>query len=131
VSGAFFDSSIPLYLLSTDVAKAQRAETMLAEGGTASVQVLNEVANVARRKHALDWTELREFLTTLRTVLRIVPITLETHELGLEIAERHRLGIWDAMILAAASQAGNDVLHTEDLSHGQRISGVEVRNPFR
>ncbi len=43
----FFDTNVVLYLLSGDRAKADRAETLLAKGGTISVQVLNEFAAVA------------------------------------------------------------------------------------
>ena len=43
----FFDSNVLLYLASNDVAKANRAEALLADGGTISVQVLNEMSNVA------------------------------------------------------------------------------------
>ena len=38
----FFDTNVVLYLLSADAAKADRAEELLAIGGTISVQVLNE-----------------------------------------------------------------------------------------
>jgi predicted nucleic acid-binding protein len=34
------------------------------------------------------------------------------------------------MIVAAAISGGATLLLTEDLSHGQRIGGMEIRNPF-
>lgn len=40
--GHFFDTNVLLYLLSADLAKADRAEALIAEGGTTSVQVLND-----------------------------------------------------------------------------------------
>ena len=46
----FFDTNVVLYLLSADTAKADRAEELLALGGTISVQVLNEFVAVASRK---------------------------------------------------------------------------------
>ena len=49
----FFDTNVLLYLLSEDVAKADRAEDLLADGGVISVQVLNEFAAVASRKLGL------------------------------------------------------------------------------
>ena len=44
MSGAdpFFDTGVLLYLLSSDSEKADRVESLLAETGTISVQVLNE-----------------------------------------------------------------------------------------
>jgi predicted nucleic acid-binding protein len=47
---SFFDSNVVLYLLSGDAAKADRAEALLEAGGVISVQVLNEVTSVCRRK---------------------------------------------------------------------------------
>ena len=51
--GSFLDSNIVLYLASEDLPKADRAQELVAEGGTISVQVLNEIANVSRRKMGL------------------------------------------------------------------------------
>jgi predicted nucleic acid-binding protein len=42
---------------SGDVAKVDRAKASLAKGGSISVQVLNELANVARRKMQMSWDE--------------------------------------------------------------------------
>jgi predicted nucleic acid-binding protein len=47
--GRFFDTNVLLYVASGDTAKVERAERLIADGGTISVQVLNEIANVARR----------------------------------------------------------------------------------
>ena len=53
-SRPFVDTNVLLYLISADAAKAERAEQVLAGRIVISVQVLNEFANVARRKHSLD-----------------------------------------------------------------------------
>jgi predicted nucleic acid-binding protein len=42
-----------------------------------------------------------------------------------------KLSFWDALIVVSAARSGAKVLYSEDLNHGQRIHGVEVRNPFR
>ena len=47
-----------------------------------------------------------------------------------EIQERNRLSFWDALIVAAASNAGAVMLYTEDLNHGQVMEGVRIHNPF-
>ena len=65
---AFFDTSVLLYLLSNDTQKADRVETLLAEQGTISVQVLNEFAAVAIRKLKMPVSEVREILDTVRAV---------------------------------------------------------------
>ena len=71
-------------------------------------------------------------LAAVRANCRVVPLTEATHDLGLEVAERYRLSVYDAMIVAAAMLAGDGVLHTEDLQDGLRVEGgLTIRNPFR
>ena len=128
---SFFDSNVVLYLASADTRKADRAEEVLAQGGATSVQVLNEVANVARRKMRLGWQETRAFLSILRTTLTIHPVTVETHDTGLALAERYGLSTFDAMIAASALQAGCDTLWSEDMQHGVVLDKrLRVSNPF-
>jgi predicted nucleic acid-binding protein len=129
--GSFFDTNILIYLASEDAAKADRAEAIVREGGTISVQVLNEVANVARRKMRLSWQETRGFLSSLRELLTVHPITVDTHELGLTLAERYHLGIYDALIVASALLAECDRLWSEDMQDGMAIDKrLRVVNPF-
>ena len=104
------DTNILVYLASSDAAKADRAESAIAGGGSISVQVLNELANVARRKMQMTWDETHALLATLRGLLTVHPVTVETHEAGLRLAERYGLSIYDAMIaggtMAEVKKAG-------------------------
>ncbi len=129
--GSFFDSNVLLYIASGDPAKADRAEALLRDGGSISVQVLNEIAHVARRKMAMSWTEAHAFLSMLRALLPVEPITVATHDAGLALAERYNLSTYDAMIAAAALGAGCDTLWSEDLQDGMTLDGrLRVVNPF-
>ncbi len=127
---AFFDSNVALYLLIGDEAKADRAETLLAEGGTISVQVLNEFVAVARRKGATPWPQIDELLAGLRHVCTVEPVTLETHERAMTLARRYGFPIYDATIAASALLAGCQVLYSEDFQHGQTFDGLTIVNPF-
>jgi len=127
---AFFDTNVLLYLLSDDTAKADRAEALLVNGGVISVQVLNEFAAVAVGKKAVDFTELKDILSAIRIACAVKPLDIETHELGLDIAERYRFSIYDSLIIAAALRARCSVLYSEDLHHGQTIEQITIRNPF-
>jgi predicted nucleic acid-binding protein len=130
--GSFFDTNILIHLASEDAAKADRAEAIVRKGGTISVQVLNEVADVARRKMRLTWQETRGFLSSLRELLTVHPITVDTHELGLALAERYHLGIYDALIAASALHAECDRLWSEDMQDGMTIDKrLRIVNPFR
>jgi predicted nucleic acid-binding protein len=106
-------------LLSGDASKADRAEALVAAGGIISVQVLNEFASVSSRKLGMLWPEIREVLETIRAVCRVEPLGLETHDLGLALAERYGFSIYDGTILASAQLADCRVVFTEDLQHGQ------------
>lgn len=129
---SFFDTNTLLYLVSSDRAKAERAEELVAQGGVISVQVLNEFANVARRKMGLAWAEMRTILDTLRGLLHVRALTLEVHSSGLALAERHRLSIYDAMIVASALDAGSKTLWSEDMHHGLVVGGgLTILNPFQ
>jgi predicted nucleic acid-binding protein len=130
--GSFIDTNILVYLASPDPAKADRAEQLVARGGAISVQVLNELASVARRKMGLSWPETRDFLSAAREFLSVQPITVETHETGLALAERYGMSIYDAMIAAAALQAECDTLWSEDMQDGMLIENqLRIANPFR
>lgn len=129
--GSFLDTNVLVYLAAGDPTKADRAEALLAAGATISVQVLNETANVLRRKAGVSWTETRAFLDTVRSLAQVEPLTIETHEEGLRIAERYRLSLYDSMIVAAARLAGCDLLWTEDMQDGLKIDEtLRIRNPF-
>jgi len=127
----FLDTNVLLYLLSAETAKADRAEELVAAGGVISVQVLNEFAAVATRKLAMDIAAVRDILATVRAVCDVTPLDIDTHDRALDLAERFRLSIYDALIVAAAAGAGCRVLYTEDLQHGQAFDRLTVRNPFR
>jgi predicted nucleic acid-binding protein len=130
--GSFFDTNVLLYIASRDPAKADRAESIIGGGGAISVQVLNELANVARRKMRMSWQDTHAFLSLLRGLLTVHPVTIETHETGLTLAERYNLSVYDAMIAAAALQADCDTLWSEDMQHGLALDGrLRIVNPFR
>jgi predicted nucleic acid-binding protein len=129
--GNFLDSNIILYLASRQEAKADRAEELIATGGTISVQVLNEIANVSRRKMRMSWVETRDFLSMVRGLLKVESVTIEMHQAGIDLAERYGLSVYDAMIASAALLAECDTLFTEDLQDGLVVSGrLRVVNPF-
>jgi len=73
----------------------------------------------------------RAFLSMIRGLLLVSPMTTEIHENGLALAERHNLSIYDAMIVASALHAGCGVLWSEDMQDGMTIGKrLRVVNPF-
>jgi len=130
--GSFLDTNVLLYLASEEANKANRAEEIIAAGGTISVQVLNEVVNVARRKMRMPWEDVHRFLAAMRDLLTVAPLTIETHELGINLAERYGFATYDAMIVASAQLSDSDILWSEDMQHGMAVDGrLRIANPFR
>lgn len=128
---SFFDANVLLYLASADEAKARRVEELLLDGGTVSVQVLNEIANVLRRKMRAPWEKAIPFIRQFPLILTVVPITLQVHETGLRLAERYQLSVYDGMIVSAALVAGCRTVFSEDMHNGLVIDGsLTIRNPF-
>jgi predicted nucleic acid-binding protein len=129
--GNFYDTNILLYLASGDATKAAAAERAVDLGGAISVQVLNEFVHVARRKMGFSWEDTHSFLTTIRALLTVVPLTTQIHDKGLQLAERFNFSIYDAMIVAAGLASDCDVLFSEDLQDGIRIESLSIINPLK
>jgi predicted nucleic acid-binding protein len=129
--GSFFDTNVLIYIASGDPVKADQAEAIVGSGGAVSVQVLNELASVARRKMRMSWQDTHAFLSLLRGLLTVHPLTVDTHETGLALAERYNLSTYDAMIAASALHADCDTLWSEDMQHGMALDGrLRIVNPF-
>jgi predicted nucleic acid-binding protein len=94
------------------------------------VQVLGELFNVLTRKAGRTRAEAREALLGWRDTFPIVETAPEVMLAAADLATDHRLGIWDAVILSVASQAGCRLLLSEDLQDGFTWGGVTVVDPF-
>ncbi len=64
----FFDTNVLVYVIGQHDERTPAAEALLADGGVVSVQVLNELASVGRRKLGMTWTQVTEALAAIRTL---------------------------------------------------------------
>ncbi len=129
---AFFDTNVLIYAVAENERRAARAEELLASGGVLSVQILNEFTAVARRKLQMPWAEVAEAVEAFLVLCPSpISVTLETHTAARAIAEKMGCNIYDALVVAAALDAGCTTLYSEDFQDGQVIEGqLTVRNPF-
>ena len=129
---AFFDTNVLIYAVAEGDPRSTQAEKLLASGGVLSVQVLNEFVAVARRKVRMSWKDVKEALDAFRVLCPSpLAITIEMHEAALRIAEMRGYNIYDALVVAAALEAGCATLYSEDLRDGETIDGqLTIRNPF-
>jgi predicted nucleic acid-binding protein len=87
---------------------------------------------VARRKMRLSWPETRSLLATIRGLLSVEAVTVETHEVGVALAERYGFSVYDGMVAASAVLSGCETLWSEDMQHGMVVDDrLRIRNPFR
>jgi predicted nucleic acid-binding protein len=131
MSGNFFDSNVLLYLASGAQDRIERVQSLVDSGGTISVQVLNEMASVSRRKFRMSWQQMSVFIDRTRGLLDVIPVTLDIHQSGLRLAERYGLPIYDSFIVAAALAADCDTLWSEDMQDGMLVDEkLQIVNPF-
>lgn len=132
----FVDTNVLLYSVSRrpgEEAKRETAQAVLAgEDCALSVQVLQEFyaqATRASRPGVISHELALGFITVWRR-FPVQEISLAVLDLALRIRAGHRLNYWDCAIVAAARMLGCRELLSEDLTHGQRIEGVQILNPF-
>lgn len=94
------------------------------------VQVLGELFSVLVRKAGKSHRHARDALLSWRDTFPVVETSPEIMLTAADLATDHKFGIWDAVILSAASQAGCRLLLSEDMQQGFTWGGVSVINPF-
>jgi len=126
----FFDTNVLVYIASADPQRSARAGSLLREGGVVSVQVLNELVSVLRRKFRFGWESVETVLAVVHAHCEVLPLDLLMHQEALLLARLHQLSWYDALIVAAAQRAGARTLYTEDMQHGRAFDGLRLVNPF-
>ena len=127
----FFDTNTLLYLLSSDAKKADWVSKNLQYHNVISVQVLNEFTSASLRKIKISNAELDEFLDLFTSTFQVKSVDIDTFETGLMVSRRYGYQHYDAMIIAAALQAGCERLYSEDMQHRQVIDKrLQIVNPF-
>ena len=132
---SFLDTNILIYSVDrADPAKQNTALDLIARhakdrNGVISTQVLQEFYSAATRKLGIEPLQARQHLRDFR-FFDIVQLTPAIIEEGIDCSILHHLSFWDGLILAAAVTAKSAELLSEDLSHGQKLQGITIWNPF-
>jgi predicted nucleic acid-binding protein len=121
MNASFLDTNIVVYCFSDDDEKRLKALTILATKPVISAQVLNECANILKRKLNFKNQEIIVVIERLIHECHIVPLTAETTLSALSIAERYGFSIYDSLIVAASLSANCTTLFSEDMQHQQVI----------
>ncbi|HSI39394.1 MAG TPA: PIN domain-containing protein [Xanthobacteraceae bacterium] len=94
------------------------------------VQVLGEVFNVLCRKAGRSKPQARDAMQSWRDTFHTIETSAEVMQFAADLASDHHFGIWDAVILSAASKAGCRLLLSEDMQNGFTWGGVTIVDPF-
>ena len=126
----FIDTNVVAYSLSDDPRKP--AAIKVVQGAIVSVQVLNELTHLARRKWKRSWDEIDLMIRQVASSCDlIVPVDEPTHVMGRHLSECHSLSVYDGFIVAAAILADCETLYSEDMHHGLVIEDrLTIINPF-
>ena len=132
----FLDTNVLIYSVDrADLAKQDTALGLIAQhakerSGVISTQVLQEFFSAATRKLGIAPLQARQHLRDFR-IFDIVQVTPEIIDEGVDCSILNTISFWGGLIVASASAAKCSMLISEDLSDGQIIQGISVRNPFR
>ena len=127
----FIDTNIVIYALGQGSTKAHLAAPLFIDSPFISTQALSETANVASKRLALPVSEIRKLIFTLEAMCRVEIISLVTIHTALKVRERYSFSWYDSLIVAAALEAGCDILYSEDMQNSQLIDGrLRIVNPY-
>jgi len=139
MNGRFFlDTNIFVYSFDRGSAGKARLATQLihravaTRKGAVSYQVVQEFFNVALRRFAQPMTvaEAEQYLGTVFRPLLAVQSSQALYAEALHLNDKHRISWYDALIVAAANEAGCSLLYTEDLQSGRRFGDLRIESPF-
>ena len=137
----FFDTNVVVYAHDPSVphkraqARMAMAQAMRADECVISTQVMQEFYNVVLRKRLMTPAQAVQVLAQLAQHT-VVCASAESVLRSIALQQRHRLSIWDALVVQAALDAHCAVLYSEDLQAGQGFEAtgagpeLQVVNPF-
>lgn len=134
----FVDTNVLVYAYDIDSGyKHQIAldiikDLWLSGRGILSTQTLQEffVTVTGKISSPMDVGVAEDILRRL-SKWNIVVNNTDTIFTAIEIHKQYRFSFWDSLIIASAIGSGSKTLLSEDLSDGQIIKGVAVKNPFK
>lgn len=133
----FLDTNVIVYAYDNSAGekhiKAKKILIDLWESGTGviSTQVLKEfyvtvtqkIPNIIDKKIAAE--SIRDFLSWEVVVNDGYSILN-----AISIQMKYCLSFWDALIITSAQESDCSILYSEDLSSGQKINNLQIRNPL-
>jgi predicted nucleic acid-binding protein len=135
---AFIDTNVLIYWVDGSP-RADTVEALLAGDSVISVQVLNEFANVLRKKRAMPLADIQSLSSLLIDTCEVYDLSVRTHQTALALMARYSFSLYDANIVAAAGLSGCAILYSENMQDGLNIQcpdaagsfTLSIQNPFK
>lgn len=134
----FVDTNVIVYAYDKDAGEKHRIAVDIMKDlwhsglGTISTQILQEFFVTLTKKISapMDISVVRE---TVRRLSKwdVSIIDVDTIIRATELQERYNYSFWDSLVVAAAIASGVRTIFSEDLSDGQTIEGITIKNPFQ
>jgi len=132
----FVDTNVLIYAHDMDAGRKHAiAKTILRalwgeRKGVLSLQVLQEFYVNVTRKIARPLSKDSARLVVSSYGIWCTETTLTDITSAFRIEDESHISFWDALIISSAAKSGASQILSEDLNSGQRISGIQIVNPF-
>jgi len=132
----FVDTNVLIHAHDVDAGrKHDIASTILRElwsehKGVLSLQVLQKFYVNVTRKIANPLSKDKARLVVSSYGIWCMETTLTDITSAFRVEDESHIGFWDALIISSAVKSGASQILSEDLKSGQRISGIQIVNPF-
>ena len=134
----FLDTNVLVYSFDSESPDKQRIaqrlilEALRSQRGVISSQVVQEFLNLASRKfaHSISIADARDYLRSVLMPLCHHFPSIDFYDRAWRVQIETGFSFFDALIVAAAIEAGCSTLLSEDLQHGRTVQGVVILNPF-
>lgn len=130
-----FDTNILIYAFDPDyphqrLVAGRLVEHSLKSGLIVPRQVLGEWLAVAHRKRRPPVAKARTVVGAIEDAMIVIDTDAVATLAASELAERHRLQYFDALICVLAKRSGASILFSEDMHDGLRLGTMTIVNPF-
>jgi predicted nucleic acid-binding protein len=130
------DANLLFYAVDRDAGpKRERASEIIRRSAlelecVLTAQALAEFYVAVTRKEKMPPAEAAAQVEDWRILFGAAPTTGTSLKRAITAAREHSISFWDAMLWAAAREAGATLLLSEDLQDGRELDGVRFSNPF-
>ncbi|GHU49209.1 DNA-binding protein [Spirochaetia bacterium] len=128
----FLDTNVLVYIYSDDEAlKQNKAKFALTNNKCViNTQVLTEFSNIAFKKLHLSSPEINKIVDTLSNACSVLNVDIAILHKAINIKDRYGYSFYDSLVITSALECGCTYLYSEDMSDGQRIGNLIIRNIF-